>query len=201
LARRENAGFALRQASFGQAPSERGIVRVGEIVMNTFLRFLQVFALGAWVGSIIYFSAVVAQGAFRTLPSIDDAGRLVGFTLAGLHTMGVIAAVIYLVATAALGLIATVAPGRPFAAMGKALVQPAAIGVILMLAMTLISARIVIPRMDVLRAQMGSVAATAASSPLRAEFDRLHGVSVKLEGAVLLAGIASLFLTVRSRLS
>jgi hypothetical protein len=161
--------------------------------MNTFLRFLQVFALGAWVGSIIYFSAVVAQGAFRTLPSVDDAGRLVGFTLGGLHYMGVIAAVIYLVASVALG--------RSLSGMGKALGQPAAIGVILMLAMTLISQRIVIPRMDVLRAQMGSVAAAAASSPLRVEFDRLHGVSVKLESAVLLVGIASLFLTVRSKLS
>src|SRR5580693_1435134 len=119
--------------------------------MNNFLRFLQVFALGAWVGSIIYFSAVVAQGAFRTLPSVDDAGRLVGFTLGGLHYMGVIAAVIYLVASVALG--------RSLSGMAKALGQPAAIGVILMLAMTLISQRIVIPRMDVLRAQMGSVAA------------------------------------------
>ena len=33
---------------------------------------------------------------------------------------------------------------------------------------------------------------------LRVEFDRLHGVSVKLEGATLLIGFASLFLTVRS---
>jgi hypothetical protein len=169
--------------------------------MNTFLRFLQVFALGAWVGSIIYFSAVVAQGAFRTLPTVDDAGRLVGFTLGGLHYMGVIAAVIYLIATAMLGLVASVALGWSFNGMGKALVQPAAIGVILMLAMTLISQRIVIPRMDVLREQMGSVAAAAASNPLRVEFDRLHGVSVKLESAVLLVGIFSLFLTVRSKLS
>jgi hypothetical protein len=45
---------------------------------------------------------------------------------------------------------------------------------------------------------MGSVAATPKDSPLRVEFDRLHGVSVKLEGATLLIGFASLFLTVRS---
>ena len=37
-----------------------------------------------------------------------------------------------------------------------------------MLAMTLASQRVVIPRMDALRAQMGSVHATAASDPLRA---------------------------------
>ncbi len=153
--------------------------------MTNFLRFVQVFALGAWVGSIIYFSAVVAQGAFRVLPTMDDAGRLVGFTLGGLHWLGAIAAVIYLVASLALG--------RSL----KALIQPGAIGVILMLILTLVSQRIVIPRMDVLRAQMGSVA--AATGPLRAEFDRLHGVSVNLEGAVLLIGIAALYLTVRSR--
>jgi hypothetical protein len=155
--------------------------------MTSFLRFLQVFALGAWVGSIIYFSAVVAQGAFRTLPTMDDAGRLVGFTLAGLHSMGVICAVIYLAASVALA-----------RSLG-ALARPAAIGVILMLIMTVVSQRVVIARMDLLRAQMGSVAATPPESPLRAEFERLHGVSVKLEGGVLLIGIAALFLTVRSK--
>ena len=155
--------------------------------MNNFLRFLQVFALGAWVGSILYFSAVVTQGAFRVLPTIDDAGRLVGFTLNGLHWMGVVAAVIYLLAAVALERSA------------KALAHPAAIGVILMLICTLISQQMVIPRMDVLRLQMGSVAATAAANPLRAEFDKLHNYSVYLESGVLLAGIASLFLTVRQQ--
>jgi hypothetical protein len=48
-----------------------------------------------------------------------------------------------------------------------------------------------------LRTEMGSVVATPASNPLRAEFDRLHGISVKLEGSVLLIGFAALFLTVR----
>ncbi len=155
--------------------------------MNNFLRFLQVFALGAWVGSILYFSAVVTQGAFRVLPTIDDAGRLVGFTLNGLHWMGVVAAVIYLLAAVALERSA------------KALAHPAAIGVILMLICTLISQQMVIPRMDVLRLQMGSVAATSAANPLRAEFDKLHNYSVYLESGVLLAGIASLFLTVRQQ--
>jgi hypothetical protein len=153
--------------------------------MKNFLRFLQVFALGAWVGSILYFAVVVTQGAFRVLPSIDDAGRLVGFTLGGLHWLGVIAAVVYLAATVALG------------RSPKALAQVGAVGVFVMLLLTIASQRVVIPRMDVLRAQMGSVEKTPAGNPLRAEFDRLHGVSVDLEGAVLLIGIASLFLTVR----
>jgi len=148
------------------------------------LRFLRIFALGTWVGSIIYFSAVVTQGAFAVL-SRDQAGALVGYTLGGLHWMGVIAAVVFLPASVALGKSIT------------ALVRPAAVGVILMLLLTLASQRVVIPRMDSLRVQMGSVDATPTSNPLRMEFDRLHGVSVDLEVAVLLIGLASLFLVVR----
>ena len=153
--------------------------------MSHILRFLRVFALGTWVGSIIYFSAVVAQGAFATLHR-DDAGTLVGYTLGGLHYLGVIAAVIYLAAS--LGL----------SRSPRGLARPAAIGVFVMLLLTFASQRIVIPRIDNLRAQMGSVDATPASNPLRAEFDRLHGVSVDLEAGVLLVGLVALFLTVRS---
>ena len=154
--------------------------------MNITLRFLKVFALGTWVGSIIYFSSVVAQGAFAVL-SRDQAGALVGYTLSGLHWMGVIAAIIFLVASLAL------------AKSPKVLIRPAALGVILMLLVTLASQRIVIPRMDGLRAQMGSVDATPPGNPARAEFDRLHAVSVDLEVAVLLLGLISLFLTAKEK--
>ena len=153
--------------------------------MNSLLRFVRVLALGAWVGSIIYFVAVVTRGAFAVLTR-DQAGLMVGVTLGGLHQLGVIAAVVYLVAAIALG------------KSWRALVRPAAMGVILMLLLTLASQRIVIPRMDVLRAEMVSVDATPASDSRRAEFDRLHGISVDLEGGVLLIGLVALFLTVRS---
>jgi hypothetical protein len=144
-----------------------------------------VFALGTWVGSIIYFVAVVTRGAFAVLAR-DQAGLLVGFTLAGLHQLGVVAAMIYLVAAVGLG------------NSTRALVRPAALGVMLMLVLTVASQRIVIPRMGVLRAEMVSVDATPANDPRRVEFDKLHGISVDLEGGVLLIGLAALFLTVRS---
>jgi hypothetical protein len=152
--------------------------------MSHILRFLRVFALGTWIGSIIYFVAVVTRGAFAVL-SRDQAGLLVGFTLGGLHQLGVIAAAAYLVA--AIGL----------AKSWRALVRPAALGVILMLLLALASQRIVIPRMDVLRVEMTSVDATPVDDPRRAEFNRLHGISVDLEGGVLLLGLVALFLTVR----
>jgi len=62
--------------------------------MTNIPRFVQVFALGAWVGSIFYFSAAVAPGDFRVLSSADQAGALIVFTLGRLHLMGVVAALL-----------------------------------------------------------------------------------------------------------
>ena len=153
--------------------------------MKNALRSLQVFALGTWVGSIIFFSFVVAPGLFGILASQDEAGAVVGYSLDRLHSMAVIEAGIYLVATLLLG--------RSL----KALIQPGAIGVILMLLLTLGSAHVVIPRMDMLRLKLPSLETTPASDPKRAEFDKLHQISVVVEGTVLLIGIAAMFLTVR----
>ena len=153
--------------------------------MTWTLKFVRVLALGAWVGAIVYFAAVVTQGAFAVLSSRDEAGLLVGFTLGGLHLMGVIAAAVFVAASVAL------------TKSLRAFVEPAVLGVILMAALTIASQDYVIPRMAVLRSQMGSVDATPASDPPRAEFDKLHGVSVDIEGGVLIIGLISLFLAVR----
>jgi amino acid transporter len=153
--------------------------------MNQTLRFLRVFALGAWLGAMIYFAAVVTQGAFEVLPSLDLAGRLVGFTLSGLHLMGLIAAIVFI--------LASIGMRRSL----RAFIEPAVIGVILMAILTIASQDYVIPRMNVLREKMGSVQATPANDTRRAAFDKLHSASVDLEGGVLLLGLISLFLTTR----
>jgi uncharacterized membrane protein len=158
--------------------------------MTNILRFVQVFALGTWVGSIFYFSAAVAPAAFRVLQSQDQAGLLVEFTLRRLHTLGVAAGVIFLLASAALAMSSKDS--------GKSLLLPVA-GVVLMLILTIISQHVVIRRMTYLRKEMVSVAATPSDNPLRLEFNRLHQWSVRLEGSVLLIGFASLFLTVRNK--
>ena len=155
--------------------------------MNHFLRFLRVFALGSWVGAIVYFVAVVTRDVFAVLPNRDLAGVLVGSTLGGLHGMGILAAVVYLLASLAL------------ARSVGAIVRPAALGVILMLLLTAASQRLVMPRMAVLRTEMVSVDATPSSDRRRAEFDHLHGISVDLETGVLLLGLVALFLTVRDK--
>jgi len=156
--------------------------------MSNILRFIQIFALGTWVGSIFYFSAAVAPAAFRVLQNPDQAGLLVEFTLRRLHTLGVVAGVVFLLASAAMAVSAS--------GSGKSLLLPA-VGVAVMLVLTVISQHAVTPRMMNLRRQMVSVAATPPEDPVRVEFNRLHRISVQLEGATLLIGFAALYLTVR----
>jgi Domain of unknown function (DUF4149) len=141
--------------------------------------------LGCWLGGILFFSFVVAQGAFSVLPTADLAGALVGYTLTRLHIIGIAAGCVYLISTALLE-----------KSVG-ALVRPAPLLVLLMVLCTAVSQYGVIARMDALRAQMGSVAATPAGNPLRVAFDRLHQYSVWLESVVLFSGLAALFLTAR----
>lgn len=155
--------------------------------MNHTLRFLQMITLGAWIGAIFYFSAIT-PGLFRVIPSQDQTGLVVEFAITRLHTMGVVAGLMFIFACAMLA--------ASSEAAAKRLVLPAA-GVTLMLLLTIISQHVVIRRMMDLRHNMGSVAAAPGSNPDRAEFDSLHSVSVYLEGTVLLLGFASLFITVR----
>jgi len=154
----------------------------------TFLRFLQVFSLGCWVGSILFF-IVFTQGIFSVLPTKDLTGTVVGYSLGRLHILGIIAGCLYLIATAALE-----------KSVG-ALASPASILVLIMIICTMLTQYGVIARMDVLRQQMGSVEAAPAGSPLLAAFNRLHQYSVWLESAVLLSGLAALFLTARQKSS
>ncbi|MFZ0885332.1 MAG: DUF4149 domain-containing protein [Candidatus Acidiferrales bacterium] len=156
--------------------------------MTSVLRFVQVFALGTWLGSIFYFSAAVAPGAFRVLGNQDQAGLLVEFTLRRLHTLGVIAGLLFLLASAAVAVSS--------AGAGKRLVLPV-VGVVIMVILTLVSQHVVIRRMMALRREMGSVMATPPENPLHVEFDGLHRLSVQLEGATLLIGLVACFLTVR----
>jgi Domain of unknown function (DUF4149) len=161
-------------------------LQFGAFAMNSTLRFLQIFALGAWVGSIFYFSAIT-PGLFRVIPNQDLTGLVVEFAIARLHTLGVVAGLLFIFASA---ILATASAGA-----AKRLALPAA-GVTLMIVLTVFSQHVVIRRMAQLRREMVSVVATPGSDPRRVEFDKLHGESVDLEGAVLLLGFASLFLTV-----
>jgi len=155
-------------------------------MMTTIWRFLKVFTLGTWLGGMIFFG-FVAGVLFSQLKSPDEAGNIVGILLWGLHIFGIVAAIVFLI-------VALVA-----ARSWHGLVQPASILVGLMLLVTLVSQVWIMPPMDHLRTQMGSYASTAATSPLRQQFDHLHVLSVRLETGVLILGIIALILAVAQK--
>jgi hypothetical protein len=154
--------------------------------VTSLLRTIEFLALSLWLGSDVFLSFVVAPGAFRVLaPNRDQAGAIVGFSLTRMHLGGIVLGTVFL--------LVRLARARSFVS----LVSPAALCVVLMIALTAISQYTVSAKMAVLRVQMGSIQASAADSPLLAEFSRLHQISVSLESGVLLAGFAAMYLMVR----
>jgi len=149
--------------------------------MTTFFRTVEFLCLSLWLGSDVFLSFVVAQGAFRVLASRDQAGAVVGYSLWWMHMIGVICGIVFLVSRALRA-----------RSLG-ALFGPAAYCVLVMIGLTVVSQHAVSPRMAALRVQMGSIQATSGDSPLLAEFSRLHRYSVSLESGVLLAGILAMF--------
>jgi uncharacterized membrane protein len=153
--------------------------------MSTFFRTIEFLCVSLWLGSDMFLSFVVAPGAFGILSSRDEAGAMVGYSLTRMHLGGIALGMVFLFVR----LVRT----RTFASF----VTPAALCITLMIVLTAISQYTISARMAVLRVQMGSIQATAADSPLLAEFSRLHLVSVSLESGVLLAGITAIYLLVR----
>src|ERR1700730_18791905 len=154
-------------------------------MMANVLRTVEFLALSLWLGSDVFLSFVMAPGAFRILASRDQAGAMVGYGLWSMHMIGVVCGITILLAR----LLRT----RTFASLAT----PAALCVVLMMLLTVVSQHSVSPKMAALRVHMGSVQATAADSPLLAEFGRLHRMSVSLESGVLLAGLAGIYLMVK----
>jgi uncharacterized membrane protein len=153
--------------------------------MQTILRAIEFLSLSLWLGGDVFLSFVVAPGAFTLLGNRDAAGMLVGYALARLHFAGIFLGLLFLVAR--------LARTRDFGSFTTA----AALCVVLMVVLTAASQFTVSTRMENLKKQMVSVQNTSENDPLRVEFNHLHHRSVAYEGAVLLLGIAAMFLLVR----
>ena len=144
----------------------------------------------AWVGGLIFFAFVVAPVAFHSLPSTHEAGIVVGGTLRVLHWIGLIGGALFYIATAILWLRAEVSARVGFA------IQLTLTGI--MLAATAYSQFRILPTMDHDRELAGGVVETApADNAGRVDFERLHVLSERLEGAVLLCGLGVVFLLSR----
>jgi Domain of unknown function (DUF4149) len=148
--------------------------------MTTVFRIVRLIALAVWVGGLVFFGFVAAV-AFKTLPDVHSAGLVVRGSLIALHQIGMVAGIVYLLAT--LALLTTQGDSHPVRAAELLLV-------VVMLVLTGYSEFSVIPRMEADRMALGGdVTKAPADAPALAHFDRLHKVSVRVEGAVLIAGL------------
>jgi uncharacterized membrane protein len=152
------------------------------------LRFLMLLSLVVWVGGIIFLSFVVAPSAFSIVPSRQMAGAVVGRTLSALHWMGIVSGLVF-AATSMIYSHASTGSAQPFAARH--------ILIYAMIALTLVSQLGISAKLVDLRAQMVQVESVPQDDPRRVQFNRLHQWSTRLEGTVLLLGLAVLYLTAR----
>jgi uncharacterized membrane protein len=153
--------------------------------MKSLARFMLIFPLGVWIGGIIFFSFIVAPALFAMLPKPETAASIIGVTLTDLHLMGI-----------ACGLLALLSSfiAKPLHAKGLRTLLA------VMLILTAVSLFGIMPQMQRIRDSVGgSIEALPPQDAGRAAFDRLHRLSVGLEGVVLLAGIASLALLSREK--
>jgi hypothetical protein len=154
----------------------------------SFLRFLMLMSLVAWIGGLMFFAFVLAPTVFApgVLPNTHLAGNIVGRALGKLHWIAIISGVVYL-ASSLLYSRLTDGTAHVFA-MRHVLIC-------LMLGLTLLSQFWIIPRMDTLRASVSDFATIPVDNPARVQFDALHVWSTRVEGAVLLLGLVVIYLT------
>jgi hypothetical protein len=154
----------------------------------SFLRFLMLFSLAVWLGSILFFGAVVAPTVFSVLPTRELAGAVVTRSLSALHWIGIGSGVIFAATSMAYSRF-SLGSAQPFA--------PRHILIYGMIAVTLLSQFAISPRMNTLRTGMGIIDNVPPTDARRVEFNRLHHWSTRAEMAVLAMGLIALYLAAR----
>lgn len=155
--------------------------------MTAFFRVLRLLALVVWVGGLIFFAFVVAPVAFSVLPSAHIAGTVVAGTLHVLNIMAVVCALLLLAACTALWMHAA-RSSQPLRA--TRLLSAQLWLVLVMLAATAYVQWSIVPAMERDRiAAGGDIDAAPANNPARRDFERLHPISEKIEGAALFLGL------------
>jgi uncharacterized membrane protein len=158
--------------------------------MLGFLRFVQLLAIVIWLGGLIFFAFVLAPTAFGVLPSIHDAGLVVGSCLKLFDKLSLGCGTVFLAVTALLF--------RRAAHRIKGRYEMEFLLAGVMLLFTAYLQFNVIPNMDNdQRLAGGDIDKAEATNPARIHFNKLHARSENVAGAVLVIGLGVLFLMSR----
>ena len=154
------------------------------------VRFFMLLSLVVWVGGIAFFAFVLAPTVFHPgiLPSRQLAGAVVSRSLGIMHWIGLSSGFVFLVTSM---IDSQIVNGVPNLFSARNLLVGA------MIVLTLISMFAISTRMLDLRNQMVFIDDVPHDDARRVEFNRLHVWSTRLESAVILLGLAVIFLTSR----
>lgn len=158
------------------------------MVAMSILRYFMLLSLVIWIGGLIFFAFVLAPTVFGVLPTRQLAGNVVNRSLGIMHWMAISCGVIFAVTSM---LDSRIVNGvvDPFAARNLLIYA--------MIILTLVGMFGIASRMLVLRQEMGVIDDVPQDDARRVEFNRLHVWSTRIEGSVLVLGLALLYLTAR----
>ena len=135
-------------------------------------------AIGCWIGGIVFFSFFTAPAVFTVLPR-PEAGQLISTIFPRYYMLGYIVGTISLV----IAIYFTAVRGPRIWWGATTVVLAIALGI------TFYAGTVILPRADAIR----TVTESANPDPVRkAEFDKLHRMSVILNGTVLILNIAAI---------
>jgi hypothetical protein len=138
-----------------------------------------------WLGGAIFFAAIVAPSLFATLPTRTLAGVVVGRVLPSIFYAGMV-----------VGLVTVVLDRQ---ARGEFNWGGGATGGIVILLSCAVAQFLIAPRIERVRASIGgAIESLPADDPRRAEFGRLHAVSVGWLGIAMLCAVIVAIIAARS---
>jgi MFS family permease len=146
---------------------------------------LELALLLVWLGAAILFSAIVAPALFATLPTRTLAGVVVGRVLPAIFYSGMV-----------VGLLTALLDWQ---SRGEWQWRGGASGGLLMLVACAIAQLVISPRIERVRRSIGGVIENLApDDPRRAEFGKLHAVSVGWLGIAMLCAAIVAVVAARS---
>ena len=148
--------------------------------MNSFLRVVRLLAIVVWVGGLAFFAFVVAPVAFHVLPSTHEAGLVVAGTLHALNETGLVCGFLFIMAI----------PWKLHGTRSHRLALAELLCIAGMMGATMLVQWRIVPQMERDRiAAGGDIDAAAPNNPARVDFERMHPISEKVEGAALFLGL------------
>jgi uncharacterized membrane protein len=155
--------------------------------MTIFLRAVRLLTMVVWVGGLIFFAFVEAPTAVGVMGTTQPFALLIGESVSKLDLMGQTCGCLFVIATIAIWF-----RTEP---QGRRLLPSEILLAVLMIAATMVVQRGILPAMERDRiAAGGDIDAAAPDNPARLDFERLHPISEKIEGAVLLLGVGVIVL-------